>query len=802
MKGHAVSNQELISELRLRNAEIDSLRTRLQNAEDEIHASEERQRALFENSMFAIGLADGNQILYANRPLLALFGYETLNEFISIPLIDHVAQSSRATILDRLEKVATGAPVDPNFVYDIRRRDGSERKVEIIVMPSRWKGRKCRFSLFRDITERRRTEEALRESEAMLNRTQEIADVGSWELDLRTGAIIWSKQLYRQLGERPDDFLPSRKVFEQHLYHEDWTAVQKAMERALADGVPFDLDFRIVRSDGEVRILHSRGEVVCGPDGQPFRLHGASVDITERKKAEEELSRREEWLRLFIDNAPAALAMFDREMRFMNASRRWLKDVGMEDRDLRGLSHYEVFPETSERWRDAHRRGLAGEVVQAEDDILQGAGRPTRWLRWEVHPWHDATGQTAGIVVFSEDITERKRAEEDTAKLAAQLQQAQKMESVGRLAGGVAHDFNNMLGVILGNVEIALDQIDPAQPLYDGLKEIQNAGKRSADLTRQLLAFARKQNIAPKVLDLNDTIAGMLKMLKRMIGENICLNWLPSENLWPVMMDPSQLDQTLANLCVNARDAIHDTGTIAIKTRNCVLDEEFCGSHAGCVPGEYVQLTVSDDGCGMDEETLSHIFEPFFTTKGAGVGTGLGLSTVYGAIKQDNGFIYVDSAPGPGTTITIYLPRHRDKAEVRQAWLEVAGPSVYGQGTILLVEDEPALLKLVATMLQKHGYTVMAASTPGEAIRLAREHPGEIHLLMTDVIMPEINGRDLAEKLLSLYPNLKRLFMSGYTAEVIAHQGVLEEGVGFIQKPFTAQSLADKVKEVLDRPAE
>ena len=397
------------------------------------------------------------------------------------------------------------------------------------------------------------------------------------------------------------------------------------------------------------------------------------------------------------------------------------------------------------------------------------------------------------------DITHRKRADEEREKLQAQLSQAQKMESVGRLAGGVAHDFNNMLGAILGYTELGMLGVSPTDPTYGTLKDIQKAAQRSADLTRQLLAFARKQTVAPKLLDLNETLEGMLKMLRRLIGEDIDLEWLPGKDLDPVRMDPSQIEQLLANLCVNARDAIHDTGKITVETGAATVDETDCAGHVGSVPGEYVLLAVSDNGCGMDAETRSHLFEPFFTTKAVGKGTGLGLATVYGMVKQNNGFIDVHSQPGQGTTVKIYLPRNTAETG-RTTKKDAAQAAERGHETILLVEDEPMILDITTKMLERQGYTVQAAATPGEAIRLAREHAGEIHLLMTDVVMPEMNGRDLAKNLLSLYPNLKRLFMSGYTADVIAHHGVLDEGVQFIQKPFSVQALAVKVREVLDEP--
>ncbi len=394
-------------------------------------------------------------------------------------------------------------------------------------------------------------------------------------------------------------------------------------------------------------------------------------------------------------------------------------------------------------------------------------------------------------------ITDRKRAEEEREKLHVQLFQAQKMESVGRLAGGVAHDFNNMLLVILGHAELALSRIDPDHPLYADLQEIRKAAERSANLTQQLLAFARKQTVTPRVLDLNETVKSMLNMLKRLIGEDIDLAWLPGEKLWPVKIDPSQIDQILANLCVNARDAIADTGRITIETRNIVLDETYSANHPGFNSGEYIRLTVSDNGSGMSKETQEKLFEPFFTTKGMGKGTGLGLAMVYGIIKQNNGFINVYSEPGHGTTFNIYLPRSHSSIN-RKREEKPASPDRHGHETILLVEDDPAILQLTTIMLKHLGYTVLAFSTPDEAIRSVEKAPDKIHLLMTDVVMPGMNGKELSKRLLSTYPELRHLFMSGYTANVIAHHGVLDEGVHFIQKPFSLNELALKVRETLE----
>ena len=406
-------------------------------------------------------------------------------------------------------------------------------------------------------------------------------------------------------------------------------------------------------------------------------------------------------------------------------------------------------------------------------------------------------GREQELFCLDIDITELKQAEAEREKLQEQLNQAQKMEAVGRLAGGVAHDFNNMLGVILGYVELAFEKIDSSQDLYSDLEEIQKAAQRSADLTKQLLTFARKQIVAPKVLDLNDTVDSMLNMLRRLIGEDIDLLWLPAAQLWPIKIDPTQIDQILANLCVNARDAITDVGKLTIETRTKVLDQAYCARHTGFIPGDYVMLSVTDSGCGIDKETLDNLFEPFFTTKEIGKGTGLGLATIYGIVKQNKGFINVYSEPGQGTTFKIYLPRFHASEETGEKTIRKK-PDPIGNETILLVEDEPAILEMARMMLERKGYLVFAAGSPAEAISIAGAYVGKIDLLMTDVVMPEMNGRDLAKKITALFPKIKLLFMSGYSANVITQQGVLNDGVAFIEKPFSMNELAEKIRRVLD----
>ncbi|MBF0232954.1 MAG: response regulator [Desulfamplus sp.] len=400
--------------------------------------------------------------------------------------------------------------------------------------------------------------------------------------------------------------------------------------------------------------------------------------------------------------------------------------------------------------------------------------------------------------VLKNEIAENEQAAREKEKLQIQLNHSQKMESVGRLAGGIAHDFNNMLGVIIGHTELALMDIEPQNPLFDRIKEIRKAAERSSDLTRQLLAFARKQTVEPKILNLNETVEGMLNMLKRLIGEDITLKWIPVADPWPVKFDPSQIDHIIVNLCVNARDAISNSGNIIIETTKITLDATCLTNHVKFCPGDYMLLSVSDDGCGMDKETLAKLFEPFFTTKELGKGTGLGLATVYGIVEQNNGIITVYSEPGKGTTFRVYFPRHMGEHEQMIEAVE-AQHAQRGHETILVVEDEDSMLEMTTIMLGHLGYTVLAAATYKEAIDLSNKYPGKIDLLITDVIMPQMNGRELANEILSRHSNIKSLFMSGYTADIITHHGVLDDGVNFIQKPFNLQSLSTKVRETLEK---
>ncbi|MBU1565125.1 MAG: PAS domain S-box protein [Proteobacteria bacterium] len=663
-----------------------------------------------------------------------------------------------------------------------------------------------------NIHRRRQAEENLRISEQRMRLFFERQVVGTAITSPEKGWVQVNDRLSQMLGFSREELFC--RTWEELTHPEDIAADMTQFNRVLSGEIDeYSLEKRFIRKDGTVIFTNLSVGCVRHADGSVNFILALLADITARKQAEADLLAERQYLKDIIDFLPDATFIIDTDQRVVVWNRAAEAMTGVKRDDLLGKGDYayavpfygERRPilidllNISEKERESsysHIKRVADKVYA--ETFIQTLNNGEGAYLWGVaSPLYDRTGLRTGAVEVIKDITELKKSEKNNIQLQEQLLQAQKIESIGRLAGGVAHDFNNMLGVILGHAELAQKQLNKAHPLFFNFEEIRKAAQRSADITRQLLAFARKQTIAPQVIDLNESVDGMLTMLRRLIGEDINLAWLPGKSLEPVNMDPSQLDQILANLFVNARDAIADTGKVTIETDNVAFDEAYCRLHTGFVPGDYVMLAVSDNGCGMDAETMTHMFEPFFTTKEMGKGTGLGLAMIYGIVKQNSGFIYVYSEPGQGTTFKIYLPRHGGNAAPTPNQ-DAAGLVVLGNEVILLVEDEPMILNMTTTMLELHGYKVLPAASSGEAIRLAQEHASDLHLLMTDVVMPEMNGRDLARNLLSFCPKLKCLFMSGYSANVIAHQGVLDEGVHFIQKPFSLDDLSAKIREILD----
>ena len=625
--------------------------------------------------------------------------------------------------------------------------------------------------------------DALRDSEKRYRRLFQSAKDGILILDAETGKVVDANPFLLQLLGYTYDAIYGQYIWELGVF-KDIAASREA--------------FKILQDNEYIRYDDLPLETISGQSiavefvSNVYLVDGSKViqcnirDITAYRGAEAE----RKLLMAAIEQAGDAIVMTDAQGAIQYVNPAFERTSGYTSEEVVGRNPRIL---KSGRQNDSFYRNLwktiSGGRIWAGIIVNKRQDGKFYTEETKISPLRNPSGQVVNYVAVQRDITEHLH-------LTAQLQQAQKMEAVGLLAGGVAHDYNNMLSVILGYSELALAKVDKAESLHTDLEEIYKAAIRSTEITRQLLAFARKQIINPVVLNLNHNVQSMLKMLERLIGEDITLNWSPEVDLYPIKMDPAQIDQLLANLCVNARDAIADVGKVIIETKNILIDATYCEHNAGFKPGEYALLTVSDDGCGMDKDTLGRIFEPFFTTKGLGHGTGLGLSTVYGIVKQNDGFINVYSEPGNGTTFKIYLPRYAGQAVgVQQEAIEEI-PLSNGE-TVLVVEDEPMLLNMDKRMLERLGYRVLTAGGPSQALDLAEAHAGEIRLVITDVVMPDMNGRDLAEKLLSLYPDMKILFMSGYTATVIAHRGVLDEGVNFIQKPFSFKCLGVKVRESL-----
>ena len=511
----------------------------------------------------------------------------------------------------------------------------------------------------------------------------------------------------------------------------------------------------------------------------------------ERKRSEEKVRESEARLRVLVEQLPAVLWTVDKDLRFTSALGAGLARLGLKPNQIVGMSLLDYFETADQTFLPiaAHRRSVAGEPMTFHVEWKSGS------YACHVEPLRDAEGQVSGAICMSLDITDRKQLEE-------QLRQAQKMEAVGRLAGGIAHDFNNLLMVIQGYSDLMVERLPSGDPLHRNAEQIQMAAQRASSLTRQLLAFSRKQMLAPKILNVQTVVADMEKILRRLIGEDIQLETSSAPDLGLVKADRSQIEQVILNLAVNARDAMPQGGRLTIETANVELDASYSHPPAVLSPGKYVMLAVTDNGCGMDAETQAHVFEPFFTTKEKGKGTGLGLATVYGVVKQSGGYVWVYSEPGRGTSFKIYLPRIEEKVVpgARDGKID-ARPAERGSETILLVEDEKGVRELAREYLTSTGYTVIEAEDGHTALELAAMHVGPVHLLLTDVVMPGISGRELAERVGQIRPGIKILYMSGYTDQAVVHHGILENDAVLLQKPFTLTTLAAKLREILAVPA-
>lgn len=757
--------------------------TERKEAEQASKASEARYRLLFESNPQPMWVFDLETLAFlaVNDAAVNLYGYSR-EEFLAMTIKDIQPAEDVPMLLEAMGKMPAGSGAAGLWRH--RKKDGTIIDAEITSHFLVFSGRPAELVSSTDVTDRQKAQAATAQLAAIVTSSSD----GIISKTLEGTIVSWNAGAERLYGYSSQEAVGR--------------PISILVPADCADEVPGILE-KIKRGEivDRYETVHLRKDgtqlrvelTICPIHDHAGRIVGASAvarDITEFMRAVTALRESEERFRLFVEHTPAAIAMFDREMRYVATSRRWLTDYRLGEQNIIGRFHYDVFPGLPPHWRDIHQRCLAGAVEKSEEDTFIGPDGKTEWVRWEMRPWRDQEGAIAGTLLFSEVITERKKLEE-------QLLQSSKIEAIGQLAGGVAHDFNNLLTIISGYSQLLADNSGIEQPAQAHAKEILRASDRAAALTRQLLAFSRRQVLAPQVLDLNSVVANVDKMLRRLIGEDIDLVTHLEPNLGRVKADPGQVEQVIMNLAVNARDAMAEGGNLTLETANVDMDAAYAAAHPPAATGPYVMLAVSDTGVGMDAETKAHIFEPFFTTKGPGKGTGLGLATVYGIVKQSNGYIWVYSELGRGTTFKIYLPRIAEAATPSQT-TELPRETHRAAETVLVAEDEVGVRSLVRQVLNAHGYRVIEAARGDEAIALSKSHQGPIHLLVTDVVMPQMSGRELATRLSALYPDLKVLFMSGYTSEGIVHNGVLERDTAFIQKPFTPSALARKVGEVLD----
>ncbi|MGC8762022.1 MAG: PAS domain-containing protein [Acidobacteriota bacterium] len=714
-------------------------------------------------------------------------GY-TAEEALRLTPLDFKPEVTKEHFAALTESLRSGEKEVVRFETVHRRKDGSLYPVAVRLQYFDLLGEKVFLALIEDLTEKKKAEEAQRETEAMLQSILDTVPVRIFWKDRQSRYLGCNLPFALDAGCRDpqdllglDDFALSWKE-QAERYRADDRAVMESGTPKLGYEEPQKSPGRQPKwlRTSKVPLRNARGEVIG--------VLGTYEDITKEKAREREVRlAAEAWQRTF-DAIPDPLCVLDRDHRILQCNAAMEAFTGRSAQALRGtLCHEAVHGSQSphphcpfeKALRSGHRDRVEMPVGERTFEIL-------------VDPLLGPGGEVEGAVHVMRDVTEQRALEE-------RFLQAQKMEAVGRLAGGIAHDFNNLLNVINIYAQLGLRKTAPEDPLQQDLRTIQEAGLRAAALTRQILAFSRRQQAAPQVLDLNGTVESLGKMLARLLGESVAYRFLPGEGVWPVRMDPSHLEQILANLTVNARDAMARGGSLLVETKNGAIDTLYGESHPGVTPGDYVLLAVTDSGCGMDKETLARCFEPYFSTKGKG-GTGLGLSTVYGLAKQYGGFVNAYSEVGKGTTFKVYLPRYTGTEAPATPAPAAPEEAPAGRGeTVLLVEDERPLLEATRRILEGHGYKVLAAPSPGDALLLAEGHGGAIDLLFTDVVMPILNGRELYEKLLPLRPGLKVLYTSGFTDNVIAHHGVLEGGIPFLGKPYTIGGVLTAVRKALDR---
>lgn len=760
----------------------------------EIGEFETAYHHLVERSLQGVLIAEGYppKILFANDALARMLGCSVKEfqnfQFDKLKRVIH--PTDRKMFFRRYRDRLDGKKVPSHYETRIVREDGSTGWIELYASRMEFGNRRIVQATFIDITDHKLAEENLRQSEEKYRAIIEHIDDGYYEVDLAGNLTFYNDAMADVMGYGHDELAGLNK----RHYMDDANAekVYRIFNRVYRTGrSERACECEIIRKDGERRIIEASISLMKDAGGKPVGFRGIVGDVTEEKRIEQALRESERRYHNVYNTAPLAFVLWDSNCRITDWNRHAEMVFGWKREEVLGKKFFDILVPGHERQR----------VKEEADRIFQGrmAGRSVNenltksgdiiTCEWNSTIFYGKNGAVEEVLSLALDVTERKNLEDE-------LFQSRKMESIGRLAGGVAHDLNNMLTPILGYADMLLLDVPMDDSHLEGLIQIKDAADRARDLTRQLLAFSRKQVLEMKILNLGEVVCGFEQILRRTIREDIELEITIADGAGNIMTDASQVEQILLNLAVNAQEAMPDGGRLGIQVSNVVLDDAHMKKHPDARKGRHVMLSVSDTGCGMDRETLEHMYEPFYTTRKSG--TGLGLSTVYGIVKQHNGSIWASSRPDRGTIFRIYFPRA--EGEVAPKVMFSRGEVITTKGeTILIVEDEEAVRKLASKILEKHGYRVLTAAGGDEALGIVREHRGRIDLLLTDVIMPKMDGKSLYRKVAELRGDIRVLYMSGYTHDVIANHGVVEEGINFIQKPFSFQTLTEKIREILDR---
>lgn len=772
------------------------------HAEQALLESESRFRLLCEAAPLGVFLADtqGN-CLFTNQYLQTVGGF-SLEEALGDGFTRFIHPEDKERVIKEWI-AAINVRGEYHGQYRFVRPDGTVRWVSTRTAPFIMDGVLAgNVGTIEDITERRQIEEALKGRETQLGEAQRTAHIGSWQFDLVTDKVMWSDELWRIFGLTPREFGLSLDEYLAMVHRDDQYLVRNLVAKFQEEKTDFAYDYRIVLPDGKVRFLRAQGRAILDEAGRLIRTMGTNQDITELKQAEEKQIESQQWLRAILTASRDGIIVED-DGKVVYSNQSYAQMLGYDKpEEIVGLHISEILPpEETERMTEFGEARVRGESAPSIYEF-QAKQKDGSLIRVEASVSSSIIAGRTYISTAIRDVRERKQAEKDLAESEERLRQSQKMEAIGTLAGGVAHDFNNLLTVILGNIELAFGMMQPADPVGPRLVEVERAAKRAGVLTRQLLAFSRRQKMERRRINLNDTIGELIKLLHRIIGADVEVNLKTESDLSAIFADPAQIEQVVMNLAVNARDAMPLGGRLNIEISNVELDENYQRLYPDVLLGRYVLITVSDNGTGMDEQTKARLFEPFFTTKEVGRGTGLGLSMVYGIIKQNDGHINVYSELGHGTTFKLYLPIV--ESAIEKAALAIQAPILGGTETILVAEDDEPLRYLARDMLNDLGYKVILASDGQEALEMYAEKREQIDLLLLDVMMPRMGGIGVYQRIRQLDGDIPSIFMTGYSSEMVrsrfVDQKMLLEDLDavVIQKPYSGETLGRKIREVLD----